>query len=297
LPQNEIFIFVEIALMKIVFWSLSILVLGIPSIASSQHTEKELKKHEEAKLKSFKRNKAIVSLDTLFYKGNPICLYIVESTFLGTVMKGTVKNMDGTEAIWTRFVSNQEMPNVRNLSYFEFIFVGSGRKAYVPNTLGGSFEKTIATEGLFKDGFLNPAGEEKLTAQNPMPTFDGSTVVVVQGNGRTQVIQPNVGQNNSPLVQRNRFGTIQISGNLINQDFKQVGNISKRIEAKDGTIYTYYQISLPNGTDLATAIARGATSHEYTVTTFKDNRTFTVNSSIGKDEFDIAKFLIDNGYL
>lgn len=283
--------------MKITFLTLSLLAFGLPRIGMSQHTEKELKKHEEAKIKSLKRNRAVVSLDTLFYKGSPICLYNVESTFMGTVMKGTVKNMDSTEAIWTRFISNQEMPNVRNLSYFEFIFVGSGRKAYVPNTLGSSFEKTIATEGLFKDGFLNPAGEEKLVAQNPKPTFDGSTVVVVQGNGRTEIIKQNVGENNSPLVQRNRFGSIQISGNLINQDFKQVGNINKRIEAKDGTIYTYYQISLPNGTDVATAIAKGATSRDYTVTTFKDNRSHSVVSSIARDEFDIAKFLIDNGYL
>jgi hypothetical protein len=295
---------------------------------NTEYTEKELIKHEIAVQKSIIKEKAIVSLDTLFYIGKPVCLFIEESKFLGSLLKGTLKNMNGTDAVWLRFITSQEAPNPQNLNYYEFYFAASGKRAMLPSTLGSSLEKSIVKNGLFVNGYLDVNAENKFVAQHPVPNFMTAIIVnnhpnaSINTSGVTIIAGGNSGtggygngnnggyggiggsnnvnmanNSNYALVPRNRNAMVQVIGTNIQQDFKSVGNITKTTQAQNGTIVTTYTVSLLTGITVATATAQGATSHDYSILTMKDNRLHQVNSTIGRDEMDIAQHLINMGYL
>lgn len=312
-----------------VFYRLVLFFGGCVSAASvaqtTEHSEKELIKHEIAVQKSISKEKAIVSLDTLFYIGKPVCIFIEESKFLGSLIKGTLKNLDGTDAIWIRYISSQEAPNPQNLNYYEFYFVATGKRGMLPVGIGTSLEKNIVKNGLFINGYLDANAANKFVAQHPVPNFmtaiivnnhpnasmnhSGITVITGgtggtagMGNGGNGGLggSNNVNMSNNSnyaLVQRNRSAMVQVIGSNIQQDFKSVGNITKNTVAQNGTIVTTYSVSLLTGITVATATAEGATSHSYQILTFKDNRMHSLNSSIGRDENDIAQYLINMGYL
>ncbi len=308
-------------------WHLLFLIFGgcMSNALIAQHSEKELIKHEIAVQKSIAKEKAVVSLDTLFYIGKPVCIFIEESKFLGSLIKGTLKNLDGTDAVWIRYISSQEAPNPQNLNYYEFYFAASGKRGMLPVGIGTSLEKNIVKNGLFVDGYLDKNASDKFVAMHPVPNF--MTAIIVNNHPQAQINHSGVtviaggmgnsagsggypGQNNGgmnngggfnnpnyALVQRNRNAMVQVIGSNIQQDFKSVGNITKSTVAQNGTIVTTYTVSLLTGITVGTATAEGATSHSYQILTFKDNRMHSLNSTIGRDETDIAQYLINMGYL
>jgi hypothetical protein len=106
-------------------------------------------------------------------------------------------------------------------------------------------------------------------------------IVPAQGNGH---------------VERNRSGMIQIFGNQIMQGGVHIGNVKKESSSGRGLIYeiTVTQIS---GNLVAVARNQGITDHEWSVITAKDNVEHSISSSLGKDEEDVVKYLIEKLYL
>jgi hypothetical protein len=62
-------------------------------------------------------------------------------------------------------------------------------------------------------------------------------------------------------------------------------------------VITHFTINLPSGEVIATAKNSGATDHVWLIVTAKDNNSNTINSSLGNDEKDIVKYLVDQLYL
>jgi hypothetical protein len=254
----------------------------------AQTNEKELKKHV-AKVEKSKEKKSVeVSLDTLFNAGIPYCVYIEGKRFLGNILDITIKDLNGTDAIWCKMVTNTELNRTDFSTAYEITFAQSGNKALYLITFGNTFPKEIVKHNLFVNGLYNAANENKFISFNPYKA--GIQVPQIpQNNG-----YPN---NNAPaLVDRNRSSMVQIFGNEIKQDFKVIGKIAEKSQAKDGTIINTISITLPDGTLLARAEAEQM-KHNWTIVTAKDNKEHTVNSSLGNDKKDISDYLIKYLYL
>ena len=267
---------------------LSILLLSCTLVAFAQPTEKEYKKHLSKVEKSKEKKSVEVSLDTLFNAGEPYCVYVEGSKFMGNVMDITVKELSGNDVMRCKMVTNTELNRSDFVTAYEITFAQSGNKALYINTIGSSFPKEIVKQGLFINGVYNAALEHKFISFNPYKT----------GNQVQQTPQSNSFQNtNGPaLIERNRSAMVQIFGNEIKQDFKVIGAITEKSQAKDGTIKNTISITLPDGTLLAIAEAEQM-KHNWTIVTAKDNKAHIVNSSLGNDKKDIVDYLIKYLYL
>jgi len=264
------------------------LLLNFAFLAQSQPSEKELKKHI-AKVEKSKEKKSVeVSLDTLYNEGTPYCVYIEGKKFLGNIMDITVKDLNGTDAIWCKMVTNTELNRTDFTTAYEITFAQSGNKALYILTFGNSFPKEIVKQDLFINGIYNSNAENKFISFNPYKT--GIQVQQIPQNNGYQ-------SNNGPvLVDRNRNQMVQIFGNEIKQDFKVIGKITEKSQTKEGTIVNSITITLPDGTLLAQAEAEQM-QHSWTIVTAKDNKAHILNSSMGNDKKDIADYLIKYLYL
>ena len=82
----------------------------------------------------------------------------------------------------------------------------------------------------------------------------------------------------------------------IKQDFKVIGTFEKNDNFSAGTI-TYY-IKLPNGTTIAEAVGQGIAPDKYEVTAYANRSKTVVSVTFSTSPVeDIAKYLVDNGYL
>lgn len=260
--------------------------------------EKEQRKHAEAISKSLEKKMGVLSLDTIFYLGKPYCIFKVESKMLGNILRATCKGLDGKDVFWVSSKSGSEVPGANANDFFNDItFAESNARAlYRPNTITTSLVKDIVNFNLFSEGKLNPQGEQRFVAafRGPYGYYPGTTTVVVNTNGNANVIVSG-SANSNDQVRRNRNGMIFVSGNQIKQDNILVGTFQKAQAARNGTIETEYIFFLPNGSAVAKAIAKGATSHDYSIQILNTGGVFTVNSNIGRDDEDLAKFLIQSG--
>ncbi len=281
-------VFQLLSLKKMIKSALTFL-LAFSLIATfAQTNEKELKKHA-AKVEKSKEKKSVeVSLDTLFNEGIPYCVYIEGKKFLGNILDITIKDLNGTDAIWCKMVTGAELNRTDFSTAYEITFAQSGNKALYLITFGNTFPKEIVKQNLFEKGLYNASAENKFISFNPYKV--GIQVQQIPQNNGYQ-------NNNGPaLVDRNRSSMVQIFGNEIKQDFKVIGKLSEKSQAKDGTIINAITITLPDGTLLANAEA-AQMQHTWTIVTAKDNRLHTVNSSLGNDKKDLVDYLIKYLYL
>jgi hypothetical protein len=240
--------------------------------------------------KSLEKKKGILLGDTVYYMGKPNCLFITEKKFLGSLIQGTCKALNGKEAFWINLKTNEYLPNNDpNKRFFEIVFVASNAKI---NYMGSqnALIRDIAKFNLFEDGVYNANSERKFC------TMTNSTAI----NIGVAVYQNSTPMNpNNPYgqVERSKNGMIQAQGNQIIQDFKVIGTFNQFKQATNGTIQNEITFYLPNGTMIARCTAYGATSHDFTVITTLDNRNAQINTGMITEAQDLARYLVNNGYM
>jgi hypothetical protein len=240
--------------------------------------------------KSLEKKKGILLGDTVYYMGKPNCLFITEKKFLGSLIQGTCKALNGKEAFWINLKTNEYLPNNDpNKRFFEIVFVASNAKI---NYMGSqnALIRDIAKFNLFEDGVYNANSERKFCTMTNSTTIN--TGVVVYQNSTP--MNPN---NPYGQVERSKNGMIQAQGNQIIQDFKVIGTFNQFKQATNGTIQNEITFYLPNGTMIARCTAYGATSHDFTVITTLDNRSMQINTGMITEAQDLARYLVKNGYL
>jgi len=240
--------------------------------------------------KSLEKKKGILLGDTVYYMGKPNCLFITEKKFLGTLVQGTCKALNGKEAFWINLKTNEYLPNNDpNKRFFEIVFVASNAKI---NYMGSqnALIRDIAKFNLFEDGVYNANSERKFCTMTNSTTIN--TGVVVYQNSTP--MNPN---NPYGQVERSKNGMIQAQGNQIIQDFKVIGTFNQFKQATNGTIQNEITFYLPNGTMIARCTAYGATSHDFTVITTLDNRNAQINTGMITEAQDLARYLVNNGYM
>jgi len=240
--------------------------------------------------KSLEKKKGILLGDTVYYMGKPNCLFITEKKFLGTLVQGTCKALNGKEAFWINLKTNEYLPNNDpNKRFFEIVFVASNAKI---NYMGSqnALIRDIAKFNLFEDGVYNANSERKFCTMTNSTTIN--TGVVVYQNSTP--MNPN---NPYGQVERSKNGMIQAQGNQIIQDFKTIGSFNQSKQALNGTIQNEITFYLPNGTMIARCTAYGATSHDFTVITTLDNRSMQINTGMITEAQDLARYLVNNGYM
>lgn len=247
----------------------------------AQHSEKELVKHQKQIEKSLSKHKPVISLDTLFNEGKPYCVFIEEQKMLGSLLRATVKDFNGSEIIWILY---KEPTQGQTNGNYEFTFVASKQKAMVAVDLVNTVDKVIVSYNLFVDGVFDAKAEDKFIQMHPMPKENNITI--------------KINNDNSPkLVERNRNGMVMIMGKDIKQSNVIIGYFTKESTAANGTIINEINIFLPDGQKVARATSSGATSHDWEIATIKDNKLHHVTGSLGHDEESIVKYLIPLMYL
>lgn len=270
--------------MNIKINALALLIIAAASQSIAQPGEKELRKHAEKIEKSRTKKSVEVSLDTLFYEGLPYCIFEEGKKVLGNALNITVKDLEGTERMWCKFATGQELNRPDITSAYEITFVATGNKALYSNVIGNSLEKEIVKHNLFANGTFNAASENRFISYNPYKT-----------GFMSQPVAPNNAAT-PPQVQRNRNAMIMIMGEEIKQDNKTIGRIKKSTSTNGGKMFQVAEIYSPDGI----LIARAETAHmqhNWLIVTAKDNKTHQINSSIGKDDSDLADYLIKQLYL
>ncbi|MCC7302463.1 MAG: hypothetical protein IT233_07470 [Bacteroidia bacterium] len=86
-------------------------------------------------------------------------------------------------------------------------------------------------------------------------------------------------------------------GGQIKQDGKVIGTFKENSSAGSGKMIYTISYFLPNGTKIAEATSEGMNAKEWKVVTMKDNKAHNVTTTLGRDDEDIAKYLIDLYYL
>ena len=286
---------------------LVVLLAGLNNRVSAQYNDNDNDNNTEVKVdkgkddgdqskrleviqKSLEKKKGILMGDTVYYMGKPNCLFITEKKFLGSLVQGTCKALNGKEAFWINLKTNEYLPNNDpNKRFFEIVFVASNAKI---NYMGSqnALIRDIAKFNLFEDGVYNANSERKFCTMTNSTTIN--TGVVVYQNSTP--MNPN---NPYGQVERSKNGMIQAQGNQIIQDFKVIGTFNQFKQATNGTIQNEITFYLPNGTMIARCTAYGATSHDFTVITTLDNRNAQINTGMITEAQDLARYLVNNGYM
>ena len=228
--------------------------------------------------------------DTIYYLGQANCLYIVEKKLLGSTIQATCKALNGKEAFWLNAKTNDYVPaSDPNHRYYEIVFVGTNAQIHYRGTQNALI-KDIAKYNLFVNGVFNPESERKFCTMTNSTSINTGAVVY---NNNVQM------NNNNPYgkTERNRNGMIDVQSNQIIQDFKTIGSFNQSKQALNGTIQNEITFYLPNGTMIARCTAYGATSHDFTVITTLDNRSAQINTGMITEAQDLARYLVNNGYM
>lgn len=267
-----------------VILTLSIIFLII-SNTTGQHSEKELNKHFKAVSKSREKSKAVVSLDTFFYAGNPQAIrQVVEKGLFGIVLEYKLLSFENKEEMVEVIYTN--IGTAQQAEWVHDVIIPSHQvklrlKADIDPLEALGKNKVLTSEGIHVEGLnklLLVLGEPTLNTARPSP-----------GNANI----PSANQ----MVERNRNGMIQVIGSVIKQGGVDIGTIQSVSESRAGKIVKTFSIYFLNGALCATAKAEGVTSHDWQLVTVKDSKQQQIAASIGNDEALIIRFLVDNLYL
>lgn len=251
-------------------------------VLAQENSEKEIKKHIEKVQKSKEKGKNVRSLDTLFASGIPYCLMKGTRKGLGGPTQYTVRALRAPDIEEIFLTMEAEGTGSTAVWYWDMVFVNQGQKIRFKNGTM-DLENTIVDYNLFTDSSLNIVGMNKL--------------VLLKGQPGVGVPAVPASTPKSGMVDRNRSGMIQIFGESIQQGGVKIGTLTKKTQAENGGVITSINIYFPNGELVAIAKNHGATDHEWDVVTAKNNESHPITSSLGKDEHDIVKYLVDSLYL
>lgn len=171
----------------------------------------------------------------------------------------------------------------------EVTFIESGQKAYPTSDDRKSLSKELVRNGvLTKEGF-SKEGERKL-------------ILLYSTNPSVSAVNPsnnNQNNNNTPLLERNRQGNVSVFGDNVQQDFKEIGRISKNDEINStGKLMSIYKIFNHQNKQIAEATSE-LNGDVLNLVTFKDNNKHTIkaNGIMGNEaKKDIANYLIERYY-
>lgn len=113
-----------------------------------------------------------------------------------------------------------------------------------------------------------------------------------------KVTTPSQGDAGYEIVERDRTKMIQIFGETIRQDFKDIGTITKKSSYASGKNSVQYSVFSNDGTLIATATYAGPTELRADIVTAKDNRrhSITAGTTLNRDK-DFAAYLVKMLYL
>lgn len=264
---------------------ISTFLLFISFTTFAQVSEKDWKKHQSKIEKSKSGNKVEISYDTLFHNGLAYCIFDEGERMLGNILNFTIKDLQGTEVIWGKMVTGQEIGRPDVVTAYDLTFVQSSQKAMFVNVIGNSLARDLVKYQLFENGGYNSSSEMKFINFHPHYTATHSGYPIQTPSGQ------------STMVSRNRSAPIQIFGNEIKQDFKLIGYIQETRQIIGGKTIIQLSVTTPNGTLVASGQNEDVFSHEWILITAKDNKSHTLTSSLGKDKEDMVSYLVRLLYL
>jgi hypothetical protein len=268
-----------------------------------------MKSHMKEVAKSKEKGSVIWDLDTVFKAGVPYCIVVEKSNGALRASDFSVQSLQGKELIYVKYAYyakpstaqnlNQYAPATVNISYYEYYFTDTKNKAEI--SYSTKVYKTVVEYNLVSGDSINSPEEDKFVSLNGMK---------FSNDALEQTTEP-AGNDKSPysnLVYRNRTApiTIRLIGDgtesgagisQITQDNKVVGKVESTQYTANGIIIKIFTFFLPDGTKVAQAQCNGINSHEWSITTLKNNLTRSVSSTINNDAMDVAKYLIDAYYL
>ncbi len=191
---------------------------------------------------------------------------------------GRVEKSGGLVKSYALYNANDEeivsfKPNGKPAPDFRYIviFLQTDNKGECPGNLG--FDKKIAKA--FVKSELVKKGVYQYRSE---PIFMNAISGGIYFGGNVDMNPTKKESEKEPLLERNRDAKIQVFGNSVKQDFKEIATVKKSQQASNGTIVMRIKIYNHDGKQIAEAKADGAMSTEYEVVTLKDNKTHFVNA-------------------
>lgn len=257
------------------------LFLNIVFYAKAQDS-KEQKKHKEKIEKSFKKQSAEVSLDTLFYKGLPNCIYkITDKSFIGPNEISVFSLKNNIECFKIKMMSVGE--GSATVYTWKWVVTLPNNNTVIDTKFGEMPYDLIAKYKVMNDSSIN---------ENGLKTF--VSMEAIDKTVKVQIVQPNA---KPLLVERNRTASIIIINESIKQDNQQIGVIKSSTKTQNGNMTEVYFIYNMQNVLIATAENEAFMGHHWHVVTASNNQMGHINSSSLEDKNDIVKYLIENLYL
>ena len=249
---------------KVVFLLALVFVLASPTTTFAQKVKYERK------------------LNTIFVDEKPYAkLYQVGGILAADY---SLKTLQDKEVIFFKYDSDK--------NFYEVIFMETGEKAYWNDIGAGgkAVAKHVVQNQFIKDDVLNEEAKKRyitLYGTEPAPNVVRRAV-----NNNSQ----DNDSANGALVERNKNGHVSASFNTIRQSGKEIGTYTKGDNFSAGTIT--YTVKLMDGTTIAEAVGKGISPEVFEVTTYPNRSKSTVKVKFSTSPMDdIAKYLVDSGYL
>jgi hypothetical protein len=217
---------------------------------------------------------------------------------IGTVEKsgGLAKSYTLFDASGEEIASFEPKPDNPQEEYFEIFFAQTDNKGTCPGNLSfpNKIAKAFVKSRIMKDGAYQSNKEARFISALMGRYYGGNVVSRPLGTEKVRNQYP--GENN--LLERNRDAMIQVFGQTVKQDFKEIARFEKTQNASQGTIVVRYKIYNHNGKQIAEASTDGVMNTKYRVVTLKDNETHFVEAESSLYIVrDIIKTLVDSYYL
>lgn len=255
--------------------------LAFHGLQAQELSEKEIKKHNEKVTKSREKGKNLQSLDTLFASGKPYCIMKPVKKVGFAWGEYSIRPLRiNEEVMYLNLIG--EGPAGSTTYFWDLSFLEHGKKIRFAQE--EDMEDLIVKYDLLNDSALNISGMNKLLLVKGESPINASGIKPKTTNAPT-------------LTERNRNGMIMVMGNKILQSNVHIGNISSETVTEKGSMFKQMTITFTDGNLVAVAKNGGITDHNWNLTTAKDNETHSIRSSLGKDDNDVIKYLIDNLYL
>lgn len=226
------------------------------------------------------------------------------------VSVGTIETLSGggmfdvTSTYSIKDATNKEVilvkmyvePTNKLVSTTELTFIESGQKAYPDADDRKSLSKDLVKNGvLTKEGFSKDGERKMLLLYAEKPNVANLNPFSNNNNNN----QNNNTNNNTTLLERNRQSSVSVYGDNVQQDFKEIGRITKNEEMNSsGSILSVFKIFNHQNKQIAEATSE-INGNILNLVTFKDNDRHTIkaNGVLGSEaKKDLAEYLIQRYY-
>lgn len=240
-------------------------------------SQRRLRKHRSKVNVSKQKGTVILSLDTIFSKGNPyaILVKIKEMPYHRYILYSLDKKELAT-------IQSKGGANPNDNGYYSFRFSASEQTAEPEKYITFKLEKEIVAYDLVKDNKINPFGEIKFLKKYPRKFSNPSYVEYI---GDAPPNTPDI----YAVVKRDTDKEIYASEGNIHQDYKLIG----RYKTSEGTTRIY----LPGGIMVAEASENEQSPGTWQIKSLKDSKLHKVVTTDGKILAGLIDFLVKRGYL